>query len=206
MKRIHIYYNYIIKAQILLLSVFSMIMTTEAQQRGTFTDPRDGKTYETVTIGDQRWMAENVNYKTDSGNWCYEGLSSNCKKYGRLYNWEGASHACPLGWHLPSDSEWAQLITFLGGANMAWSKLKAKTGWGDTNSRITNSSGFMALPAGHRTYGGIFNGLGTYTYWWSATRFGGGAWYYGGRGDNDIISRYDSNNTVNAFSVRCIQH
>jgi uncharacterized protein (TIGR02145 family) len=200
----HICYNCI--AKVLIIFLLAVSITAEAQQKGLFTDPRDGKVYETVVIGDQRWMANNLDYKTDSGSWCYDNQDSNGEKYGRLYTWTTAADASPSGWHLPSDTEWRQLISFLGGQNMAWSQLKAKTGWNDIHVKVTNNSGFNALPAGHRTYGGIFDGAGIYSYWWSASKFGGGAWYYGGKGNDTMIGRYDSNNTINAFSVRCVQH
>ena len=73
------------------------------------TDARDGQTYKTVTLGDQTWLAQDLNYETDNS-WCFQNDPANCETYGRLYNWEAAMNACPAGWHLPSDQEWSKLI------------------------------------------------------------------------------------------------
>jgi hypothetical protein len=94
-----------------------------ADRKGKFTDSRDGQTYQTIKIDNQVWMAENLNYRTSSGSWCYDNSSDNCEKYGRLYTWETAKGVCPSGWHLPSTKEWSVLIANLGGKDVAGRKL-----------------------------------------------------------------------------------
>ncbi|MCL2184158.1 MAG: fibrobacter succinogenes major paralogous domain-containing protein [Chitinispirillia bacterium] len=120
----------------LLFSAYS-----NPQSGGTFTDPRDGKKYRTVRIGKLTWMAQNLNFKTGNS-WCYEDNESNCRKYGRLYDWNTAMSACPAGWRLPGNAEWNDLTKsaggqwiYVGNAIAYWGgvgkKLKSKTGWSD---------------------------------------------------------------------------
>jgi len=83
---------------------------------GRFTDPRDGKTYPTVRIGDQIWLAANLAYKPESGNyWAYNNEQSNVEQYGYLYSWETAKNVCPVGWHLPTKNEFEILLQNVGG-------------------------------------------------------------------------------------------
>ncbi|MCD4747448.1 MAG: fibrobacter succinogenes major paralogous domain-containing protein, partial [Bacteroidales bacterium] len=93
-----------------------------------FTDTRDGQTYNTVVIGSQCWMAENLNIgtmingideQTDNDTiekYCYGDSPANCDVYGGLYQWDemmeytpGTQGICPTGWHLPNDIDWKQL-------------------------------------------------------------------------------------------------
>ncbi len=133
-----------------------------------FTDVRDGNMYPYRHIGTQVWMTKNLNYDTVNA-FCYDKISGNCDVYGRLYNWYAALKVAPPGWHLPSDSEWTVLTTFLGGLDEAGGAMKSRTGWNAPNTNANNSSGFSGLPAGIWSSPGFFEFLGTNTYWWSST-------------------------------------
>ena len=128
----------------------------------------NGNEYKIVKIGNQTWMAENLNYATGNS-WCYDDNPSNCYIYGRLYDWKTALNACPSGWHLPSEKEWEEMIDLLGGKDIAGGKLKKTSGWPPPNKDATNSSGFSGLPGGGRGYKGQYMRINRYGYWWSAT-------------------------------------
>jgi TonB family protein len=151
----------------IMLLVF-MVFSFAVAQKGTMKDPRDGKIYKTVTIGDQDWMAENLNYKTKNS-YCYKDVPANCGKYGRLYEWWDAKEACPTGWHLPTQMEFEMLIKTVGG-RFAEERLKSPNGWAG-GIILGDDFGFSALPGGRRlggvwNFGNIFEGA----YFWSATR------------------------------------
>jgi uncharacterized protein (TIGR02145 family) len=153
-------------------------------ERGTFTDSRDGKTYKTIEIGVQVWMAENLDYVAGSSR-CYDNKLSNCGKYRRLYNWAAAMKACPNGWHLPSDAEWDKLIRYVDGdkgtespyayeSKTAGKYLKAKSGWNDYEGKSGNGEdtyGFSALPGGGGHYYGYFLNVGNSGSWWSSSEY-----------------------------------
>lgn len=124
------------------------------------TDSRDGRTYKTVKIGTQEWMAQNLNVdifdsqQLGPGPWCKDA-SNDCAKYGRFYDYETAQNACPNGWHLPSAAEWQVLADAVGGLDVAGNMLKSATGWNGEDAY-----GFNALPAGvsaPRNYGQTIN-------------------------------------------------
>jgi len=169
----------------------------------TFTDSRDGKKYKMVKIGNQTWMAENLNYNA-SGSKCYKNNESNCQKYGRLYNWSTAKSACPSGWHLPSGDELNTLANFAGGYDVAGEKLKATSGW-DKNGNGTDDYGFSALPGGGSGSNGDFASPGDIGYWWSVSE-GNNRLAYNLR----ILYEYESlfkdvSDKSYLFSVRCIK-
>jgi uncharacterized protein (TIGR02145 family) len=157
---------------LIILSYLSIVAQTSGNNADMFTDPRDGQTYRTVKIGDQTWMAENLNYQTKDS-WCYHDSASYCAKYGRLYTWDAAKMACPVGWRLPTDEDWIGLINIGGGWGTASKKLKSKTGWvsskdGKPMDNGTDELGFSALPGGSRHIDGHFRAVGSCGEWWSA--------------------------------------
>jgi uncharacterized protein (TIGR02145 family) len=191
----------------------------------------EGQTYKTVRIGEQVWFAENLNYAA-KGSKCYGNSEANCDTYGRLYDWStamnnsasskanpsGVQGVCPSGWHLPSDAEWGVLMTAVGGANTAGTKLKATSGWNDYNGASGNGTddyGFSALPGGIGNSDGRFGSVaGYYGYWWSATESHPSYAYsrrmsfsssVGSRlGGSDMNGDY-GDKSFYFFSVRCLQ-
>ncbi|MCD4793288.1 MAG: metallophosphoesterase [Bacteroidales bacterium] len=134
-----------------------------------FVDSRDRQIYETIKIGTQTWMAENLNYECDGSYW-YNNDKAYGDIYGRLYTWDAAMTVAPGGWHLPSEAEWLTLIAYLGGSSVAGGKMKSigTAYWNSPNTGATNESGFTALPGGYRASTGMFSYLGSRTCFWSA--------------------------------------
>lgn len=134
----------------LLLAAFSWA----ASPVGPLNDSRDGKTYNTVQIGNQVWMTENLNFRTESS-WCYNDESENCQMYGRLYSWHAAMKACPAGWRLPTSADFDTLQAFaeknVDSEDAVASALKAKYGWENNDGEVMRNAdtfGFAALPGG----------------------------------------------------------
>jgi uncharacterized protein (TIGR02145 family) len=135
----------------------------------------DGNSYKTVTIGTQTWMAENLKvtkYRDGSliTNSTIVLTTAACQNttsnsFGLLYNWHAVSdnrNIAPIGWHVPTDTEWKILANFLGGQTIAGLKLRESgtIHWTSPNSGATNSSGFTAIP---------LDGVGNEVNFWSST-------------------------------------
>lgn len=157
----------------------------------------ENNAYETVIIGDQTWMAENLNTthfingdvipstnpatlnitseSTPKYQWSYGGDNGNSSIYGKQYTWytvTDARNVCPTGWHIPTDAEWTTLVTTLGGYQIAAARLKehGTVHWlSPYNTDATNESCFTALPGGYRDVSGTFYLLQNDAYMWSAT-------------------------------------
>jgi uncharacterized protein (TIGR02145 family) len=146
-----------------------------AEEGDSFTDPRDGKKYRTVTINGVTWMAENLNYETPTS-WIYNNDPANGEKYGRLYNWNEALTVAPTGWRLPTRNEWQALVDFAGGNSAAGRTLKSTSGW-NSGGNGTDDYGFSALPGGLHYPNGSFEPAGDFGYWWTATGYSNGEAY-----------------------------
>lgn len=197
-----------------------------AAKSKSFTDPRDGQTYRIVTIGNQTWFAENLNYATASS-YCYNNSETYCDEYGRLYTWDAANNACPSGWHLPSRSEWAVMLVYISKnpkndtASVVYNiadKLKSKVGWKSVcedaypgkfcvksrNGNGKDKYGFSVLPAGYRNSDGNFSDVVSNAIFWSASESGDDAYdlnFYYVYEDADWY--YDGK--VDSYSVRCLR-
>jgi uncharacterized protein (TIGR02145 family) len=218
------------KKTILLFAIIAFFLFEIKAQ--TVTDI-DGNVYTTVTIGKQVWMVENLKTTkyndgssiplvTDDASWA-TGYAGYCwynndaatykNAYGALYNWStmNTSKLAPTGWHVPTDAEWTTLSDYLGGESIAGAKMKstgtleAGTGlWYYPNTGATNSSGFSAVPAGHRLYNGFYR-IGNNGYWWSSSEDNTiNAWSrnisYNG---SSVYS--EANEKYNGYSVRCVR-
>ncbi|PLW93882.1 MAG: hypothetical protein C0592_04765 [Marinilabiliales bacterium] len=180
-----------------------------AQQ--TITDDRDGQSYSIVQIGDQIWLGENMNYKATES-WCPEGAPELCNEYGRLYSFESAKDACPIGWRLPTDTEFQQLADYLGGSEIAGLKLKEAglDHWAQTTRFVTNSSGFSARASGNFWGDGGFDEVGEWVTFWTSSVFYNEemdeyyVWTWTLYADDSTFER-DSEDVEMGLSVRCIQ-
>jgi uncharacterized protein (TIGR02145 family) len=193
----------------------------------------DGNTYNTVQIGDQVWMSENLKtsrYRnggsipnvTDNTLWSnstigawsyYNNDETNNAIYGKLYNWYTTlgDTLCPTGWGVPTDAEWTTLTTYLGGESVAGGKMKTigNAYWEGSNTGAINSSGFSVLPGGYRSSDGSFLNIRFSAFFWSATEdANGGAWnrgLYNGIGSVSRNSFIVNDSKSVGASVRCLR-
>jgi len=203
--------------------------TPEYPNCGTVTDI-DGNVYQTVTIGAQCWLRENLkttkyrdgtaiplvadslawsNLSTPGYCWYNNDAAANKNTYGALYNWYVVSTGklCPTGWHVPDRSDCDILSSYLGDKIGDGGALKEKglSHWLSPNLGATNVTGFTALPGGRRDYWGTFLYLGYYCNWWSSKE------YSPSMAGFRLLTRFTSNefgdyyDKRHAFSVRCLK-
>lgn len=194
---------------------------------GMLTDSRDGQSYQTVQIGNQCWMAENLNYGTQinasvnqSNNgepekYCYQNISSSCETYGGLYQWDelmnytktpGTQGICPEGWHIPSDQEVQEMEMALG---MSQTDAGRSNAWRGSDEGLKlalgGSSGFDILYSGRSVTGGLFTAMGEYEYLWTSSESMDAAWRRCYRVNDGTIGRYDTFPKSYGMSVRCVK-
>jgi len=221
------------RALLLAAVLVAVFVGTAAAQKGTLTDSRDGKTYKTVKIGGKTWMAENLNHQPKTGkSWCFGNEEFNCKKYGRLYDWNTAKKACPAGWHLSTVKEWDNLSKAAGGTrhffaagcdpecseeeankgSYVWlgagAKLQSTSGWCSlSNTGGTDDYGFSALPGAFRASDGDFSvdgGHGSGWWWTDKEKSEWGAYCRSMTCNGDEVFECDIIQTT-GLSVRCVQ-
>ena len=186
---------------------------------GEFRDLRDVNLYRTIKVGDLVWMAQNLDYESESGSSCYGDETGYCVNYGRLYTWEAAQTACPDGWRLPTTTEWDDLLT---------KTMGAESGTFDLGLTVTEytTDGVSLLGGDSHTntyglsfiLGGAYGDPGTETLEYKALHASGVYWLDGGNGKVSIamVSNFekdveevkmihDLGDSQMQFSVRCVK-
>ena len=189
----------------------------------------EGNTYNTINIGNQIWMTSNLStsrfrngvyipYILNSTQWAttkspalsfYNHDNNFESNYGKQYNWYAVADPqglCPVGWHIPTNSDWTILSDNLGGLNLAGGRMKnAGTTFWIFPSNGTNSSGFNGLPGGFRNVDGTFGILLHNAYWWSATDENEQKAFSRSIVYTDNVLSVNSSLKNQGFSVRCLK-
>jgi len=212
---------------VFILLLFLGCKKEESQnETGTMTDS-EGKIYKTVKIGEQWWMAENLNtgslilsaeFPADNDTiekYCFNDFEENCGKSGGLYTWnelmdyietEGTRGICPEGWHIPSDAEVKKLEMELG---MSSSQADEDNAWRGGNEgeklKEDGSSGFEMKLAGTKRSDNFFINYSSYGYFYTSTLSSSGPWRRCVRSDSKQTGRYDTYPETYALSVRCVK-
>jgi uncharacterized protein (TIGR02145 family) len=200
---------------------------------GNLTDI-DNNQYNTITIGSQVWMVENLKttkykdgtsipyvtgswYNVQTPSYCwYNNDVVNKNIYGALYNFYAVNtgNLAPTGWHVSTDSEWSVLINYLGGPSEANAKLREVgiSHWTSPNTGATNESGFTALPGGMKAMDGLggnfYNSIGSWAYWWCSTIDGSTNAKYRSLAYAGAFNGEGDGSSYqfkNGFSVRCVK-
>jgi uncharacterized protein (TIGR02145 family) len=232
--------KYYITLTIFSIAFIFIIMNCEKQNDNLPVKDADGNIYQTVTIGNQVWMVENLrttHYRNgdpipriteindwsnrNSGAYCeYKNEVTNSQAYGMLYNWyviTDKRNICPKGWHIPTDEEWHELVSYLDSvASINNSIVESKRAggmlkengtlhWSTPNVGASNTSGFTGLPGGTRIHNGYFNIISKYGYYWTSSEKGSDlAWFRVLDYDNSGVLRFQGFKR-NGFSIRCIK-
>lgn len=224
---------------VLILAAFNSCKPNEEEEEffpscGTIIDQRNGHQYETVQIGNQCWMAKNLNIgimidanidQTDNDTiekYCYNNDPANCDKFGALYQWnelmqysttEQSRGICPEGWHVPSDSDWKELEMALGMPQNDANKDNAWRGHGvGAALKSGGKTGFDALFAGQRSstasFAQIEGGELEFSYFHTSSEaeISYFSWRRCLRRDYSSIGRFNTFSKNNGFSLRCVKY
>ena len=219
MKTNHTIRNLILALVVLLLGLATGIAFGEGKTTTENDSGKPSKIYKTVTIGLQEWMADNLDMskfrngddipevitaeawlaagRSESPAWCYYNNDpKHGEKYGKLYNWYAVNDPrgiAPVGWHVPTDTEWQVLITSCGGMSKAFNELK-------------KPDGFAAKAAGARWFeDASFNHLGNIAFWWSASKNDKwNAWYHAMHFGYKRVAR-DNGGMNTGHTIRCVK-
>jgi len=186
----------------------------------------EGQVYSTVKVGDQCWFAENLNYETAEGSWCYGDEEGNCDTYGRLYTFKAATMeeegekiqgVCPDRWYIPTDDDYREMERELEmgrveTGNTGWrgveervgDKLKRSADCAGEKDDVCGEAEFSALMAGSRSTAGSYRYRGSHAFLWTSTEEGEHAWRRMFSAENEGVHR-ELSDKENGFSVRCIR-
>lgn len=219
---------------IMLVTAILLVITSGCKKNGD-DDPSiikdgDGNIYQTVTIGNQVWLKENLKttkyndgtpindfeenddwWQDRSGAYCWYNNDEEAFKnvYGALYNWYAAnsSKLCPKGFRVPSSGDWEDLATSVGGMDVAGGMLKemGTTHWDSPNTEASDSYGFAALGGGFRDEVGAFFYIKLQGLWWTTTKYNDfvAQSMYTTYGNKELFS--DGDGMTCGYSIRCIK-
>jgi uncharacterized protein (TIGR02145 family) len=197
---------------------------------GTVTD-YDGNIYNTIQVGAQEWMAENlrvthyndgstmqihvgtfiINFGSPGSLYYPNDASSNAPAYGALYDFEciETNKLCPSGWHVPDNSEWQLLQDAVGGSAIAGGKLKeiGTIHWESPNVGACNDIGFTARGAGLRDVNtGDLIEFKKICHWWSTTLSTGNPFVWFVENGEAGLANTSTPSKDWGFSVRCVKN
>ncbi|OWV02368.1 hypothetical protein B7994_03975 [Fibrobacter sp. UWR2] len=166
-------------------------------------DSRNGMNYRTVKIGSQTWMAENLNYATETS-LCYDHDVVNCAKFGRLYEWPDVDTVCPAGWKLPSKEDFDILLEAVGGAEIAGKMLRSSSGWYREDG--LDAVSFTVLPAGDcDDYNGFMDIYDGTSFWTSSDDEFGKVLILGISDYSDVAVWQNGTRSGTWFPIRCLK-
>lgn len=188
---------------IILFIITQSMLFGQTDSTGLFTDPRDGQIYQTVKIGDQWWLAQNLNFEIESTSWCLADDPTGAQ-FGRFYNWEAAKQAIPDGWHLPTKAEYEQMLSTIGSGELPnWDELYPKLIEGGDSGFNAQLTGSHQEKYGHR---GNMAHFWSSELWWftSLFKFTENPWRLTIHKDKSYVDIAHFAESDYGFNVRCV--